>query len=73
MKVTISDEDLGGLAYVQFADRIAGGEVASTEEVSPGVILDYAPDGRVLGIEILYLDRTGEREAPGTDLRAFVD
>ena len=30
-------------------------EVDESEEVSPGVILDYSKDGRVVGIEILGL------------------
>ncbi len=73
MKVTISDEDLGGLMYVQLAESIAEGEVAKTEEVASGVNLDYASDGRVLGIEVLYLDRGGNRESLGLDLRAFAE
>lgn len=70
MKVTISDEDLGGLMYVQLAEEIADGEVAKTEEVASGVNLDYASDGRVLGVEILYLDKTGERKTQGLDVVA---
>lgn len=72
MKVTISDEDLGGLMYVQLAEEIADGEVAKTEEVASGVNLDYASDGRVLGVEILYLDKSGDRESPGLDVVASV-
>ena len=72
MKVTISDEDLGGLMYMQLAEEIADGEVARTEEVASGVNLDYASDGRVLGVEILYLDRMGERESSGLDVVASV-
>ena len=30
-------------------------EIDESEEVSPGVILDYSRDGRVVGIEILGL------------------
>lgn len=70
MKVTISDEDLGGLMYVQLAQEIADGEVAKTEEVASGVNLDYASDGRVLGVEILYLDKTGDRDSAGLDVVA---
>ncbi|UYZ40639.1 MAG: DUF2283 domain-containing protein [Candidatus Methanospirare jalkutatii] len=33
--------------------RISEGEIEESEEVSPGVILDYSKDGRVVGIEIL--------------------
>ncbi len=70
MKVTISGEDLGGLEYVQLAESIAEAEVARTEEVASGVMLDYASDGRVLGVEVLYLDKTGEGQSPGLDVVA---
>ena len=33
--------------------RLAKGEVCDTEEVRPGVIMDFDADGRVLGIEML--------------------
>ena len=32
---------------------ISGDEIEESGEVSPGVILDYSKDGRVVGIEIL--------------------
>jgi len=35
--------------------RISEEEIEESEEVSPGVILDYSKDGRVVGIEILGL------------------
>jgi len=35
--------------------RISEDEIEESEEVSPGVILDYSKDGRVVGIEILGL------------------
>lgn len=33
--------------------HLAKGEVADTDEVRPGVIMDFDADGRVLGIEML--------------------
>ncbi len=30
---------------------------AESEEISPGVILDYNADGKVVGIELLYLSK----------------
>jgi uncharacterized protein YuzE len=30
---------------------------AESEEISPGVILDYNVDGKVVGIEMLYLSK----------------
>ena len=35
--------------------RISEEEIEESEEVSPGVILDYSKNGRVVGIEILGL------------------
>ena len=39
-----------------------------SEEVSPGIIVDYSADGRVVGIEMLYLSK----RAPEADTRRFV-
>ncbi len=36
--------------YLQFLNEKA----SETEEVEPGIIVDFTKDGRVLGIEILY-------------------
>lgn len=33
--------------------RLAAGRVADSEEVRPGVVLDFDANGRVLGIEML--------------------
>ena len=33
------------------------GEIVESEEIEPGVILDYDARGRVVGIEILYLSK----------------
>ena len=30
---------------------------ADSEEISPGVILDYSTEGKVVGIEMLYLSK----------------
>ncbi len=32
-----------------------GVKSAETEEVSPGIMLDFDADGRVVGVEILYV------------------
>jgi len=39
-----------------------------SEEVAPGVILDYNDKGEVVGIEMLYLSR----RSPGLDVRRFM-
>ena len=33
--------------------RLLAGEVAESDEVRPGIVLDFDIDGRVLGIEML--------------------
>lgn len=37
--------------------ELATGEVDSTKEIGPGVILDYDADGNVMGIEMLYISK----------------
>lgn len=63
--------------YVQLVavhePQIPDGEVERTEEVASGVMLDYDSDGRVLGVEILYLDKSGDREDPELSLRASAE
>jgi uncharacterized protein YuzE len=39
-----------------------------SEEVSPGIIVDYDEQDRVVGIEILYLSK----RAPETDIRRLL-
>jgi uncharacterized protein YuzE len=41
---------------------------ADSEEVSPGIIVDYDEQGRVVGIEMLYLSK----RAPEIDLRRLL-
>ena len=38
-----------------------------SEEISPGIIMDYDEQGRVVGIEMLHLSR----RAPQADLRTW--
>lgn len=37
--------------------RLLAGEVADSDEVREGVVLDYDADGRVIGIEMLDVSR----------------
>jgi uncharacterized protein YuzE len=39
-----------------------------SEEVSPGIIVDYDDQDRAVGIEMLYLSK----RAPGTDIRRLL-
>jgi len=54
------DEEADAL-YLTLSDV----QAAESEEVSPGVILDYGADGRVVGIEMLHLSK----RAPLADVR----
>jgi uncharacterized protein YuzE len=38
---------------VRFAPE--GAQYVESEEVAPGVVLDYDMDGRVIGVELLYV------------------
>jgi len=57
--------------------RISEEEIEESEEVSPGVILDYSRDGKVVGIEILREASQGvdrdevERGNKGKDMQAI--
>ena len=39
-----------------------------SEEVSPGIIIDYDEQDRVVGVEMLYLSK----RAPGTDMHRLL-
>ena len=43
---------------------LADGPVHESDEVSPGVVLDYDSDGRLLGVEVL--DASQRVTAPGS-------
>ena len=40
--------------------RLAAGTVADSDEVRPGVVLDFDADGRVLGIEMLDVSQLAD-------------
>jgi uncharacterized protein YuzE len=42
--------------YIQLTE----GEIEKTEEIKPGMILDYDANGNVLGVELLYVRRRAE-------------
>lgn len=37
--------------------RLDDSTIVGTEEVSPGVVLDYSESGEVVGVEMLHLSR----------------
>lgn len=51
-------------AYVQFSEA----EVQDSEEVRPGVVVDYDAQDRVVGIEILHV----RKERPDIDVSHLV-
>lgn len=44
-------------AYIRLADPDTH-RIVESEEVAPGVVLDFTEDGRVVGIEILFASKT---------------
>jgi uncharacterized protein YuzE len=53
------DEEADAL-YIRFDEA----KIIESEEVSPGVILDFDADGRVVGLEMLYV----RKRFPAADL-----
>lgn len=48
--------------------KLEDSEPSESEEVFPGIILDFDTDGRVIGIEILNVSERGDR----VDLKSIV-
>lgn len=51
MKITI--DSVMRACYIRFDES----PILGSEEVKPGVILDYDEDNRIVGIELLHLDQ----------------
>ena len=62
MKLKIDHE--ADALYLSLADSLA----ASSEEVAPGLIVDYDADGRAVGIEMLHLSK----RAPSADVQRLL-
>jgi uncharacterized protein YuzE len=54
MPVRISHDPEADAVFIKLADE----HPVESEEVSPGVVLDFTEDGRVTGIEILFASKT---------------
>ncbi|HYI89807.1 MAG TPA: DUF2283 domain-containing protein [Beijerinckiaceae bacterium] len=66
---SISIDPEADAAYV----AISGADVARTEEVADGILVDYDADGRPVGIEVLSVrSRVGTGEA-GSYLRGLAE
>jgi len=48
--------------------RLIDGEIADSEQVAPGVVLDYDARDNVVGVELLHLSQ----RSPEVDLRRLV-
>lgn len=47
-----------------------GVTAAETEEVAPGVMLDFDATGQVIGIEVLYVSKRASAQAPAVPTAA---
>ena len=50
--------------YLSLSDK----QASRSEEVSPGIIVDYDDQDRVVGVEMLYLSK----RAPGTEVNRLL-
>ena len=41
--------------------RLDDSSIVETEEVSPGIILDFNEDNEVVGVEVLYLSKRSKK------------
>jgi len=37
--------------------QLVSGEVVESEQVAPGVVIDYDADGEIIGVEVLHLTK----------------
>lgn len=51
--MNIEFDPVADTAYME----IASGEVNRTKEIAPGIMLDLDEQGRVIGIEVLYVSK----------------
>jgi uncharacterized protein YuzE len=54
--IRIEFDQLADALYVNFVE----GEVERTEEIKPGMFLDYDADGNVLGVEVLRVSKRAD-------------
>ena len=57
--------------YARFAPE--GVAVEGTDEVAPGVMIDFDADGDVVGIEVLNVSLRGRKAAPAADKPAAAE
>ena len=52
-ELSLKYDRVGDTLYI----RLKGDRIASSEEVSPGIIVDYNDRGEVVGIEVLWFSK----------------
>jgi uncharacterized protein YuzE len=57
----IEFDPIADALYVELSD----GEVERSEQITPGVILDYDVQGNVVGVEVLSVSKRAKTSAPG--------
>ena len=58
MKVDLKYDREADAAYLRFSES----EIIDSEEVSPGVILDFDADGHIVGLEVLHAKKHLSRD-----------
>ncbi len=53
MRITVEYDCTSNAVYIKLKE----GKIASSDEVAPGIIVDYDVEGEVVGIEILRLPK----------------
>lgn len=49
----IEFDPIADALYLELSDS----EVEKTEEIKPGVMMDYDADGNIIGVEVLYISK----------------
>lgn len=53
----IEFDPIADALYLELTDS----EVEKTEEIKPGVIMDYDADGNIVGVEVLYVSKRAKQ------------
>ena len=63
LRLILNNGDMMKIEFDNTADalyvQLTEGEIEKTEEIKPGLILDYDAEGNVLGVEMLYISKRG--------------
>ncbi len=55
VELTLRYDKVGDALYIKLKDDI----IADSDEISPGIIVDYGRGGEVIGVEILWFSKRG--------------